>query len=172
MKITIQLLLLCVTFIGINSCSKDDDSVYVNTMEIDGSFHNINGGFIDGDHELNDDLTWDFASIITLYGDGIDYDPRLRRMTGKGFVIRMKMSSNIHGLALGDYAYSESGDPLTFNECFYSRNFDVDSDQNQIEGIIVSGNISVDKDNKHIIRFNLVDDAGRTIVGHSEHYMF
>ncbi|WP_299441256.1 hypothetical protein [uncultured Aquimarina sp.] len=172
MKKRIQLILVLLSVIVLSSCNKDDDSVLENTMEIDGQLHYINGGFIDGAHVLNDDLTWDFASIITLYGDGINYDPRLARFTGRGFVIRMKMHSSIHGLQLGNYSYSESGEPLTFNEAGYTTNFDVDSDQNELDAIIVSGSMSVARQNEHTIHFNLTDSEGRKIIGHSEYYMF
>ena len=172
-KKKVYFLISLLAFAIVSSCSSDDNKQLLeNQIEIDGRVYTINGGFIDGDHELSEDYVWDFNSIITLYGGGIDYDPAARKFIGKGWVLQMRMHSGVHGLELGNYTYSESGARLTFNESFYTTNFDVNSDENQIEAFIVSGKVSVDRENEYIINFHLVDSNNKEIRGFSRHYMF
>lgn len=156
------------------SCTKDEEKALLeNMIMVDGLVYTVYGGFIDGDHtlqEVDGEYIWDFDSILTLLGER--YGTDVYGETKREFLyLQIRMHSDIHGLASGEYTYSENGNPLSFNPGLYTTSFDLGSNQNIAEGIIVSGSVSVDRYNGDVILIDVVDHNGIKIRGNSTNYL-
>ena len=161
----IQLILVFMSIIFLSSCGKDDDAnVSTNTVNINGSLYDLNGGILYRKIEWQGDRYFRAFDMI-LYGGGIKRTASTFR--GKGIIIvaRMYVIGSENYMDDGHYVFGVTPKPITFSRVGYATNFDVASNDNDPLIPLDSGFMNVRWENQHTIDFDIRNNNGDVLIG-------
>lgn len=155
----VAIIMLSATFV-FTSCSSDDDDKTTNYIEYNGEQDDLTKGTLEY-YGMGEGTGYNFD--ITLLSPNISWETE----TGVGSGVYFELfSSSETELPSGTYTFSQTQNPLTFDDGGFIFNFNIATEEG-IDEDITDGTVKITNGGStYTIEFNCTSTSGKTVKGH------